>query len=537
MQLHYCVPAELVLDRDRAPAVLDMLQGAGVGKIWLQGYFFGHLDSSMARLTDARAVLEQRGFQVGIISMPVGHPGNSLDPDDPTLDLRVPAHWRYRVDRYGSTVYHCADIEERMLQDNVQAMERFKEAGFTDVFLDDDFRMGNHGPEVAGCFCDACIAAFNAEYDRTETRESLGAAVARRDRGKLIADWTDYICEKVTRMAKALALPGMNLGIMVMHRGDDRHGIRVADWKPFVRHLRVGEAHFGDRDFDPPRGKASEIAGMQIHAALMSPAELYSETTGFPPRALSAANWVCKAKLAVALGIPNIFLMGGTWLIAQDYWQVLAKALPGLREVEGLVGDLSHARVAPVHVALGRGDFELPWWALRAGIPARPATASDVGDDGEILLVLGATRLGPEWSDRLRRYRRVLLDGTAAVGNEGIIRDMRGAPPSRPLERPSRTLVALRDKAAPARRERALAAGLRQELRDAGIAAPFFDRGMDIFLAWIRDKQMAVACNLRAERNEGNIVHGGGSLEVELSALEMVVVDLEGPRPAIVARA
>ncbi len=533
MQLHYSVPAKLVLDRGRAPAILDMLHDAGVDKIWLYGYFFGHLEAPIPQLVESRAILERRGFKVGIISVPVGHPGNSIDPDDPTLDVRIPSHWRYRIDRRGRAVYHCGDIEDRMTQDNVEAMAQLKDAGFTDVFLDDDFRMGNHGPEIEGCFCDACMTAFNVAYHRTETRENLGAAIERRDRGKLIEEWTEYICAKVTRLAKALALPGINLGIMVMHRGDDRHGIRVADWKPFVRHMRVGEVHFGDHDFGPPRGKASEIAGMQLHIQQMFPAELYSETTGFPPRALSPANWACKAKIAVALGLPNIFLMGGTWLLTQDYWQAIAKVLPGLREVEGLAGDLAHPRVAPVHVALGQGDFELPWWALRAGIPARPVLAKDDGGDGEVLLVLGRTRLDQQWPERLRRYKRVLFDGTAAVENKAVMSDN---PSSLPLERPSRVVIGLFDKFAPLRREQALVAGLRQELRGADKPFPYFSRGMDIFLAWIKDKGIAVACNLRAEQNEGKVIFGTKALDVKLHALEMVAIKLEGADLSIVAR-
>ncbi len=533
MQLHYSLPAKLVLDRERAPAVFDMLQGAGVGKIWLQGYFFGHLDAPIAKMVEARAVLERCGFQVGIISMPVGHPGNSLDPEDPTLDLRVPPHWRYRIDRHGRTVYHCADIEERMVQDNVDAMVQFKDAGFTDVFLDDDFRMGNHGPEVTGCFCDACIAAFNTRYHRAETRESLGMAIDRRSRDKIIDEWIEYICEKVTRLAKALALPGINLGIMVMHRGDDRHGIRVADWKPAIRYLRVGEAHFGDRDFEPPRGKASEIAGMQLHIAGMLPTELYSETTAFPARALSAANWVCKAKLAVSLGIPNIFLMGGTWLIMQDYWQVLAKALPGLRQIEGLVGDLSYPRIAPVHIALDQGDFELPWWPLRAGIPVRPVLASDTGDDGEVLLVLGTTQLCAQWSGRLRRYKRVLFDDTAVGVNKPLLS---GNEASGTLERTPTGIARLVAKVSRDHKERSLATRLRQELRGVDPSVPCFDSGMDIFLAWIKDKGIAVACNLRAGSNEGLLKYGQQTIDVKLNGLEMVAIELGDGGAAIVAR-
>lgn len=535
MKLHYSLPAKLVLDPGRAPGFLKMLRAAGVGKIWLWGYFFGHLDVPPAKLNEARAVLEQHGFETGIISLPVGHPGNSIDPDDPACDVRIPSHWRYRVDRHGRTVYHCGDIEERMVHDNLEAMQQIKDAGFTDVFLDDDFRMGNHGPEVTGCFCDACISAFNATYHRTETRGSIGAAIAKREQSKLVEDWTEHICDKVTRLAKALALPGINLGIMVMHRGDDRHGIRVADWKRHVKFMRVGEAHFDDRDFGPPQRKASEIAGMQLHIAHMQPTELYSETTGFPPRALSAANWICKAKLAVALGIPNIFLMGGTWLLDHPaYWQELAIALPGLRDIERVAGDLTHPRVAPVHVAVGNRDWELPWWPLRAGLPARPVLAADAGDDGEVLAVLGTTRLGPEWSSRLRRYKSVVFDATAAAENKPLVR---GNAACRVLDHAPAWLLKLAGIRSSRSRDLVLATRLRQELHAVHDALPWIDSGMDVFLAWIPDKNAAVACNLRAEPNACQLKVGQQRLDIELGSLEMVAIKIGDGKPAIIARA
>jgi hypothetical protein len=521
MLLHYSVPAKLVLDPDRAPAVLAMLEKAGVGMVWLQGYFFGHFDAPMNQLVAARAILEQYNFKTGIISMPVGHPGNSLDPEDLTLDLRIPAHWRYRVDRHGNTVYHCADIEEHMIQDNVAAMKQLKEAGFTDVFLDDDLRMGNHGPEITGCFCDACIHAFNVEYHHDETRETLSNRIGAREQGPLVDDWMDAICKQVNRLVEALAISGTNLGIMVMHRGDERHGIRVDDWKLHVPHLRVGEAHFDDRAFEPPRGKASEVAGMQIHVAGMRFATLYSETTAFPARALSAENWTCKAKLAVALGIPNLFLMGGTWLITENYWHALAEVLPGLQAIAKLAGEDSTQRTTPVHVALGRGDFELPWWPLRAGIPAQPVRANDASPGGEVLLVLGSTRLDKQWLDQLRRYKKVLVDATAWDAIPGMLRChtsiMR-------LDRGSGWVARLYQAVLPSMRERGLASRLRRELRGMDQHVPFMESGMDIFVAWVKDKGVILACNLRHDENKGTLRQGDHALGIQFAALELIAV-------------
>ena len=41
------------------------------------------------------------------------------------------------------------------------------------LWFDDDFRLLNHKPANEGCFCDDCIAAFNARYGSDFTRETL----------------------------------------------------------------------------------------------------------------------------------------------------------------------------------------------------------------------------------------------------------------------------------------------------------------------------------------------------------------------------
>ncbi|MBQ4087133.1 MAG: hypothetical protein IJC78_02660 [Clostridia bacterium] len=45
------------------------------------------------------------------------------------------------------------------------------------VWLDDDFRARNHAPVMLGCFCDSCIASFNAEYGYSFSRTGLVSAL------------------------------------------------------------------------------------------------------------------------------------------------------------------------------------------------------------------------------------------------------------------------------------------------------------------------------------------------------------------------
>ena len=45
------------------------------------------------------------------------------------------------------------------------------------LWIDDDFRASNHAPVDIGCFCDACMAAFNREYGCNLTREALAEGI------------------------------------------------------------------------------------------------------------------------------------------------------------------------------------------------------------------------------------------------------------------------------------------------------------------------------------------------------------------------
>ena len=80
-------------------------------------------------------------------------------------------------------------------------------------WIDDDLRLGVHKPE--GCFCDRCIAAFNAKTGGTWTRETLVERLfSDAPREPLRAAWIDFNAEslavyaaKVREAADALGSP------------------------------------------------------------------------------------------------------------------------------------------------------------------------------------------------------------------------------------------------------------------------------------------------------------------------------------------
>ncbi len=287
------------------------------------------------------------------ITIPIGHPGNSLNPEDPDLDLEIPKHWHYRVDNRGETVYFCGAIDTCLIEDNGKAAKLLYDVGFKEVFLDDDLRVGNFNEFIEGCYCDVCVTEFNAIYHRKETRASLMVQITKKLDTGLMKDWVAFQCSKITAVMKATDIEGVQPGIMVMHFGDERHGIDI----PAIRELipntlfRVGELQFNDDHFRKPTAKAEEMLGITYHLNFMDKELAYSESTVFPPRSLKEHNLVYKAKLALTAGLENVLFMSGTWVLDDSYWQAIAAALPVLQEFDK---DIAHSeRYYPVHLAYG----------------------------------------------------------------------------------------------------------------------------------------------------------------------------------------
>ena len=326
ISFHYFADAKRTLYDAAYQQMLPLMKKAGVDTLWMLVYNAGKYMAGKAEILRAKALLEEKGFRVNALSLPVGHPGNSLNPEDETLDLQLPPDWRYRVLQDGKKQYFCACIEEKMLADNRAVVEFCKEAGFAQLFFDDDLRMGSHGDEIRGCYCEQCLDEFSRMIGRKYSRADIVQACIEKN--ALAEKWMQYNCDKVTGFLKATAVPGIQTGIMVMHNGDRRHGIDI----PAIRKalpdcfFRVGEGHFDDQSFEKDWEHQEELGSMQRHMALIGDPELcYSETTVFPPNALSPDNLVQKAEMAIKMGITHIFLMSGTWVMTEKYWEALAE--------------------------------------------------------------------------------------------------------------------------------------------------------------------------------------------------------------------
>jgi len=361
--------ADWVLNDPGAGPILQRMKEAGVETLWLHGYFFGHYTATLEQLAEAKQVLEDLGFAVNIISVPAGHPTFSAGANN------IPATWKNRVNVDGTPVYGCPCINDTMIEDNRLAAVKFAQLGFEKIFYDDDLRLGNVDGQIQGCFCDDCIAGFNAQNSLSVTRKKLQRAIASYERSRKFHDWCaaqldsaggvwakllnavlvplekavskceqkckshmlceswmDYTCGKVLKFLQAVTVPGVTNGLMIMRDGDRRHGIDI----PLLRRempdlfFRVGEEYFVDAAFNTPEGKAALAKSIRGHLALVGdPALCYSETAMIECR-LSPANFVEKMKIEIGLGLRNLFFMNGAEPMPTEYWDAIIAARPEL---------------------------------------------------------------------------------------------------------------------------------------------------------------------------------------------------------------
>lgn len=80
--------------------------------------------------------------------------------------------------------------------------------GFAGLWIDDDLRIWHHPPADSygrhvGCWCETCLAAFNAETGGAWTREELAKAVETDD--SLFARWRAFSVDGLRLVARAIA--------------------------------------------------------------------------------------------------------------------------------------------------------------------------------------------------------------------------------------------------------------------------------------------------------------------------------------------
>lgn len=189
-------------------------------------------------LTKRIAQLRRAGLRAGINSgATVGHVGD-MQGAERLLELD------WWVARNGATLPGIAcPLGRRFLRWMEAYFRGLAETGAQEIFIDDDFRLHNHGGPSRGdwgCFCDLHLAAMTKRTGRALSRAALAAEIARCAPGRIseewIALWKANFRDLLARIEKVVHAvnPRIRLGLMPVQNfirdfGEDflREAIRV----------------------------------------------------------------------------------------------------------------------------------------------------------------------------------------------------------------------------------------------------------------------------------------------------------------------
>ncbi|MEN8193971.1 MAG: hypothetical protein ABFS12_14200, partial [Bacteroidota bacterium] len=320
---HISLQAEAWL---KNPELISIMKNAGISDVWMGSYIQGKWYHTPEELRKSADYLISKGFKPHVLTVPLGHPGNAIDPTDKSWSEKK-VNWKNASD-YDGSLYSGTSIHSPVVEDNIEAHKLLAEQGFDILFLDDDFRLGKYPGKIGGCFCDDCKNEFLEKYEySSDDWKVLIESVENRNPTKVLRSWIEYICDKEYDMFVALqkATPQMEVGIMVMYFGAEKSGIDLSKYQdvPF----RVGEMMFGDKDFGRVKGKTDELFSALFHMRFIKPELAYSESTTYPQDALSAKNMAAKLTVSLFTDVRNTMFMSGLHPFPIEYWKILAPAM------------------------------------------------------------------------------------------------------------------------------------------------------------------------------------------------------------------
>ncbi len=322
-RFHISLQAEAWL---KNPELIKIMKNAGITDIWMGSYLQGKWFHTPRELRQSAEYLISKGFNPHVLTVPLGHPGNAIDPSDESWAKKKQT-WKNACD-FDGKLYSGTSIHTPVLEDNIKANKLLANEGFDILFLDDDFRLAKYPGKIGGCFCDECKNDFLNKYNYSSIEwEILIEAVKNREASKILRSWIDYICTKVYDMFNSLkkATPQMEIGIMVMYLGAEKAGIALDKYNnvPF----RVGELMFNNKSFGKIKSKTDELFSSLFHRRFVEPELAYSETTTYPEDALSAKNMAAKLAISLLSDVRNTMFMSGINAFPINYWKTLAPAM------------------------------------------------------------------------------------------------------------------------------------------------------------------------------------------------------------------
>jgi len=331
---HVCLAPDAI---ERKPELLKTVREAGVSAVWIAAYFYGHWPYPLESIMRAKAKAESEGLAVHLLTIPLGHPGDSLGSATGPFPLTPPAHWKMGVRADGGR-HSGTSLHEPATAENVKALKTLASLGPADLFLDDDFRAAVSPGMVGGCYCPDHQAAFcrSAGYPEKRWVEIREDARARRPTPALRA-YLEYTCDEFTGSwrAQQAAWTKGRLGPMVMYLGSEKAGIRLSDYRKTL--FRVGESHFDDGSFGSLKGKTDELFSSLFHRRFADPDLAYSETTAYPADRLSARNLGAKLSVSTLSDVRVTMFMSGLTPFPLEHWSSLKGVMKKNREVHASV--------------------------------------------------------------------------------------------------------------------------------------------------------------------------------------------------------
>jgi hypothetical protein len=307
------------------PEFAELIAKSGVTDVWMPVFLNGYWPYSMEDILNWKAKIEKKGIAVHSLSVPFGHPSNSLGGDT-SFDVS-PQNWPRSVDVDGKK-YSGTSVHPVVTEENIVVIQKAGRAGFKKLFLDDDFRLARSPGTIGGCFCDWHKQDFTTKYGCNEqTWMQLKQDIKNRELSPVLKNWIEYNCDQLTNSFRAqqAAAPGVALGIMVMYLGSEKAGIRLNDYKGSL--FRVGELMFEDKSFNPVKGKTDELFSALFHRRFVTPEMAFSETTAYPADKLSAKNMAAKLHISTIADIRNTMMMSGLDPFPFTHWETLAPAM------------------------------------------------------------------------------------------------------------------------------------------------------------------------------------------------------------------
>lgn len=310
----------------------------------------------------------------------------------------------WQVDRNGKRLYglFCPRSPEVLAHERSFAKAIVATAHPASYWLDDDLRMGVCKPE--GCFCERCLAAFNAKVGGGWTRGTLTAKLfGSKGRERVRAEWLDFNQESLALFAAAAregaeeADPNCRMGYQAVwsdtiYTGRDNRKLLEALSGPNRREvgIRPGALHYADRKPCDMLAKAMSVAreAERCRGYGFVGCVRY-EQESYPRRILQKSPGAVVTECALALA-SGCNALSCYWYIGEtedpmDEYERGAKAMAAARPYfERLVASVNRTRLVGVSRFVGSAAAETPDFDLRdetdvllalCGIPVTVAEA------------------------------------------------------------------------------------------------------------------------------------------------------------------